>query len=117
MVAKEIAGRPDLGIEPVGFLDDDYLKLGSVVHGVPVLGNTEQIAAVCERTGAEQALIAIANAPGAAVRRITRACEEAGLPVKIIPGIYEIVGDKINLSRIRNVTIEDPRIVPLRFAH
>jgi FlaA1/EpsC-like NDP-sugar epimerase len=34
-------------------------------------------------------------------------CEAATIPTKIIPGIYEIVGGKINVSRIRNVAIED----------
>jgi FlaA1/EpsC-like NDP-sugar epimerase len=31
MVAKEIANRPDLGIRPVGFIDDDPTKHGIVV--------------------------------------------------------------------------------------
>ena len=34
-------------------------------------------------------------------------CRDARLETKIIPGVYEIVGDKVNLSRIREVAIED----------
>ena len=52
-------------------------------------------------------LITIANAPGHKIRRITELCRDAGLDTKIIPGIYEIVGNKVNLSRIREVAIED----------
>ena len=44
---------------------------------------------------------------GREIRRITELCRDAGLETKIIPGIYEIVGDKVNLSRIREVAIED----------
>lgn len=29
LVAREIANRPDLGLQPVGFLDDDPLKVGT----------------------------------------------------------------------------------------
>jgi FlaA1/EpsC-like NDP-sugar epimerase len=53
------------------------------------------------------AIITIAAAPGAAIRRIHAECEQIGLPVKIIPGIYEILKGTVNLSRLREVTIED----------
>jgi FlaA1/EpsC-like NDP-sugar epimerase len=72
-----------------------------------VLGTTYQLTELAERSGAKQVLITIANAPGSDIRRIKAACDEAHLPAKIIPGIYEIVGGQVNLSRIRSVSIED----------
>ena len=60
-----------------------------------------------QRKRVKRALITIANAPGQQIRRITELCRDAGLETKIIPGIYEIVGGKVNLSRIREVAIED----------
>jgi FlaA1/EpsC-like NDP-sugar epimerase len=107
MVAREIAARPDSGIRPVGFLDDDPGLRGMRVQGLRVPGTTAQARAVAQRHGARQALITIANSAGAAIRGIARACEEAGLPTKIIPPLHEIVGGKINLSKIRDVAIED----------
>ncbi len=107
MVAKELAARPELNLSPVGFLDDDVLKRGTVIHGVPVLGTTEELATLCAQHGARQVLITMANVPGAVVRRIRALADEAGVPAKIIPGIYEIVGGRVNLSRIRDVAIED----------
>ncbi|MBI3181706.1 MAG: polysaccharide biosynthesis protein [Myxococcales bacterium] len=107
LVAKELSVRPDLGMRPVGFLDDDPVKVGSVIHGIPVLGTTANLEAHCRKHGAQEVLITIANAPGSQVRRIKELCDRAGLPAKIIPGIYEIVGGQVNLSRIRNVSIED----------
>ncbi|MHB8878783.1 MAG: polysaccharide biosynthesis protein, partial [Myxococcaceae bacterium] len=107
LVAKELGSRPDLGIRAVGFIDDDRGKVGSVVHGVPVLGTTEELARLCAKHHAKQALITIANAPGKQIRRIKEVCDAAGISAKIIPGIYEIVGGQVNLSRIRSVSIED----------
>jgi FlaA1/EpsC-like NDP-sugar epimerase len=107
MVAREISRRPDLALHPVGFLDDDPTKLGTSIGGIPVLGKTEDVAEVAERKHVERALITIANAPGHQIRRIAELCRDARLDTKIIPGIYEIVGDKVNLSRIREVAIED----------
>jgi len=107
MVAREIASRPDLALHPVGFVDDDKAKLGAHIMGLPVLGTTAQLAEIAERKRVEKVLITIANASGDDIRRITLACREAALETKIIPGIYEIVGERVNLSRIREVAIED----------
>jgi len=107
MIAKEIGGRPDLAIEPVGFLDDDPAKLGSIVHGVRVLGKITELEEITRVTGALQAIITIANASASEVRSLAHLCEKAGIPVKIIPGIYELLDGKVNLTRIRDVSIED----------
>ncbi|HEY3804360.1 MAG TPA: nucleoside-diphosphate sugar epimerase/dehydratase [Kofleriaceae bacterium] len=107
LVAREIARRADLGLQPVGFLDDDPLKVGTSIGGLPVLGTTRDVAAVAERKHVQRVLITIASAAGEQIRRIAELCRDAQLEIKIIPGVYEIVGDKVNLSRIREVAIED----------
>src|SRR5262245_34580385 len=107
IVAREIAARRDLGLQAVGFIDDDRMKVGMHIAGLPVLGRVDEVAGIAERKRVKRVLITIANATGAQVRAITMQCRTAGLDIKIIPGIYEIVGDRVNLSRIREVAIED----------
>lgn len=107
LVAREIACRPDLGLRPVGFLDDDLRKIGTVIQGIPVLGHTSALPDICVQRRARQVLITMANVPGSTIRRIRRLCDEVGIAVKIIPGMYEIVGGTVNLSRIRDINIED----------
>ncbi|MCA9530931.1 MAG: polysaccharide biosynthesis protein [Myxococcales bacterium] len=107
MVARELAARPDVGLKAIGFLDDDPTKTGLVMHGLPVLGRTDELARLCKARGAEQVLITMASVPRQAIRRIRGLCDEAGVPVKIIPGVYEIVDGRVNLSRIRDVALED----------
>jgi FlaA1/EpsC-like NDP-sugar epimerase len=74
---------------------------------VPVLGTTDRLAELCVQHGAQQVLITMASAPGSTVRRISKLAEEAGLPTKIIPGLFEIAGGRVELTRIRPVAIED----------
>jgi FlaA1/EpsC-like NDP-sugar epimerase len=107
MVAREIAQRPDLLLEPVGFLDDDPFKVGKIVGGFQVLGMTHEVGALAARLRVTRALITIANASGGDLRRITELCRDAGLDTRIIPGLHEIVGDKVSVSRAREVAIED----------
>jgi FlaA1/EpsC-like NDP-sugar epimerase len=107
LVAREILQRPDLGLYAVGFLDDDRLKVGTHIGGLPVLGTTAELQEIAQRKRIARVLITIANASGDEIRRITMLCKDAKLDTKIIPGLYEIVGDQVNLSRIREVAIED----------
>jgi FlaA1/EpsC-like NDP-sugar epimerase len=107
MVAREIVKRPDLNLQPVGFLDDNPFKVGKIIGGLRVLGMTDEVGALARRLRVKRALITIVNASGAEIRRITELCRDAGLETKIIPGIYEIVGDKVSVSRAREVAIED----------
>jgi FlaA1/EpsC-like NDP-sugar epimerase len=107
LVAKEITNRPELRIHALGFLDDDPGKKGTLVHGIPVLGSIDAVGHIAPGLGAKQALITVSNAQGKTVRRISELCSKAGLEVKIIPGVHELVGGQINLSRIRDVAIED----------
>lgn len=107
LVARELARRPDLGMEPVAFVDDNPAKTSLEVSGVPVVGTTERLRAVAEELDIEQVLITIANAPGRAIRDIAMRCRELGVPTKIIPGVYEIVGGSVSLTTIRDVAIDD----------
>ena len=107
LVAKEIANRPDLALEVVGFVDDDVNKLGMMVHGVPVRGTLAQLEMLKREFSVQQVIITISNAPGRQIRRIQQHCRDVGLGAKIIPGVFELVGGQVNLSRIRDVSIED----------
>ena len=107
MVAKEILARPDSGIDLVGFIDDDEHLIGMVVEGLPILGNAADLRRAAQRYHVRQVIITIARAQEQTIPRIARLCEETGLKTKIIPPLHEIVEGGINLSKIREVSIED----------
>ncbi|HVI04041.1 MAG TPA: nucleoside-diphosphate sugar epimerase/dehydratase [Enhygromyxa sp.] len=104
-VARELARRPSHA--PVGFLDDDPAKHGVQIHGLRVLGPIDRLAEVCERERVDEILISVARASGALVRRVSEIGEALSLPVKIIPGIAELIDGKVSLERVRQVAIED----------
>ena len=107
MVAREVVQNPNLGIKVVGFVDDAVDKIGTMIHGHKVLGDTVSIPELVEKYDVEQAVITMASAPGSTIRRIVGICESIKLPVKIIPGVFEILDGRVNITRIREVTIHD----------
>ncbi len=106
-VARELKSRPDLGLHAVGFVDNDPMKLGSEIHGLPVLGASSDLTALCKRLRIEEVVITIASASGAVIRELLHQADEADVTAKIIPGISDILDGRVNLSRIRTVSIED----------
>jgi len=106
-VAKAVLTRPDSGLRLVGFVDDDDQLCGMSVDGLPVLGSTAELGLIARRWNVRQAIISIANAPERAIRRIAHLCESSGLITKVIPPLHEIIEGHVNLSKIREVSIED----------
>lgn len=106
LVAREIQNRPDLGLDAVAFVDDDTEKQGTYIAGLPVLGRTDELERIATETGALQVLISMASAPGKDIRRVVRLCEAARLRVKIVPGLFELIGGAKAVA-IRDVSVED----------
>jgi FlaA1/EpsC-like NDP-sugar epimerase len=107
MTARELKQRADLGVEAVGFIDDNPAKRAMVIQGVKVLGDTTQIPEIARKLKAEEAIITIANASSKQIRRIVGICEQAKLTVKIIPSLLEMLDDHVKISRVREVDVND----------
>jgi len=107
LAAREIRGRGNTDLEIDGFVDDDPKLFGAVIHGIKVRGTTEDLAALVKRFGVDHVVITIAAASGHQIRRIVRLCEEIPVKVRIIPGLHEILQGHVEVSRIRDVQVED----------
>ena len=93
--------------DPVGILDDDPYKRHRRLRGVPVLGTTDEVAAVAELTGADSAIIAIPSADADTIRRLKGAGVEAGLDVKVLPSSTQLLTDHVGIRDIRDVNLTD----------
>lgn len=106
-VLKSVKANPSIGMEVVGFIDDDPSKLGRNLEGVRVLGNSGDLEKIKHQYELNQAIITIANVRGADLRKIVQSCQLIGLPVKIVPKMGDLIEGKIPLNAIREVLVED----------
>ncbi len=107
LVVRELQKNPQLNLVPVGFLDDNPGKQRQQLYGVPVVGTLNDLARVLDRQPVDEVIIAIPSAPGRIVRLVADVCRLKGIPFRTMPGIYELLGGKVSVSRLREVDITD----------
>jgi FlaA1/EpsC-like NDP-sugar epimerase len=107
MIAKEMQANPQLGLVPIGFVDDDVRKHGVEIHGARVLGGRDKIREAVHAHGAREVIIAMPSASGSTIRQILDICSAAGVPARTVPGVYDILSGQATISQIRKVEIED----------
>lgn len=107
LLLKEIRRQSDSVFSVVGFVDDDPRLSGMKLHGVPVLGSTDQLADLIDLHGIEDVIIAIPSATGTTIRDIIKSCEHLKVRFKTLPAIQDIIEGKVSVSQIRDVEIDD----------
>jgi FlaA1/EpsC-like NDP-sugar epimerase len=107
MVVREMQRNPSLEMQAVGFLDDDERKHGKRIYGVLVLGSTADVKRITKVGAAEEVIIAMPRASGAVVRAVSERCQALGLRCRTMPGVFELLGDQVSISRLRQVQITD----------
>jgi FlaA1/EpsC-like NDP-sugar epimerase len=108
LVIREMQRAPGLGYTPIGLVDDDPRKKNLRLHGVRVLGTTAQLPQILRENRPDEVLIAIPSASGDERRRIVEMARDASIPVKTLPGLYELISGDVNLAgQIRPVEVQD----------
>ena len=107
LVVRELQRSSQLNLNPVAFLDDDPAKQRQEIYGVPVIGRIRDLDGALDNQRVDEVIIAIPSAPGRVVRRVSDVCRRKGIPSRTMPGIFELIGGKISVSRLREVDITD----------
>jgi FlaA1/EpsC-like NDP-sugar epimerase len=107
LVVREMQRNPQLGLVPVGFIDDSPVKRGTWMHGVRVLGPLTALADVVRRHQVAEVVIAMPVVSGSVVRTVAEACRQTGVKSQTVPGVFELLDGHVSISRLRNVEISD----------
>ncbi|MBX3053009.1 MAG: polysaccharide biosynthesis protein [Caldilineaceae bacterium] len=107
MIAREMRNNAALGLEPVGFIDDDPVKQKVRIHDIPILGTHADIPTVVQEYKVSQVIIAMPTATGSIIREIVRICDQAGVKAQIMPSLGELLDGRVTMKQVRDVRIED----------
>jgi FlaA1/EpsC-like NDP-sugar epimerase len=108
LVCREMQRAPELGQTPIGFVDDDPRKRGMRMLGLKVLGTTADMNVLLDEVEPGEVIIAIPSAPGVVREKVVRACRDRDIPVRTLPGVFELISGSVDLIRqVREVQVED----------
>jgi FlaA1/EpsC-like NDP-sugar epimerase len=107
LIVKELLGHPQLGLNPVGFVDDDRSKHGHRMCDLPVFGSLRELKDLVLQYDVEEVIVAMPRASGRVVREVVRQAMEAGAKTRTVPGIYDIISGRVAVGELRQVEIQD----------
>ena len=108
MILRDMArqGFPDF--HPVGFLDDDPVKIGTYLHGVKVLGKTDRLREFITQEEIKAVIIAVPSLEHKKLRQLYEAAKLQKVDtIKVIPRLYNFTKPSIELKALEDISIED----------
>ncbi|MDT8287168.1 MAG: nucleoside-diphosphate sugar epimerase/dehydratase [Elusimicrobiales bacterium] len=110
-IVRDLQRNPDTGRKVVAFLDDNALKRGRSIHGVPVLGGREKIGEVIARRQIDEVVVAVAHARGRLILDLMTLYNASGCERKVefktVPGMDELISKRRLVSDIRRIDVSD----------
>ena len=104
-IARDILSNTNNEFNIVGFLDDNVEKIGSSIHGIPVIDRITTLNNLS--IDYDEILITAPGASGDNLRRIIDICKLSGKTFKTVPSLNEMINKDVTLQSIRNVSYLD----------
>jgi UDP-GlcNAc:undecaprenyl-phosphate GlcNAc-1-phosphate transferase len=79
ILLREILNNQKLRVKPVGFIDDDPLKLGKKLQGYPILGSFGDVEKVIQKHPVNGLLVSFTNSEATRIEEVKRFCKSQGL--------------------------------------
>lgn len=106
-LVREMIYTDKIKYYPVCIIDDSPKKIGTSIMGVRVVGDTYSISHYVKVFDVEEILVAMPSVPSQIMKGIVARANETGIPVKVLPGIYQLADGQVSVSKLRHVEIED----------
>ncbi len=106
-VIKEITNSSYSTMTIKCIIDDDEGKWGRFIQGIKIVGGRDRIVEYAALYGIDEIFIAIPSANRATMKALVEICKETSCKLRTLPGIYQLVNGEVNVSKLRDVDVED----------
>jgi len=102
-VATRLARHTELGLEPIGLVDDDVHEVAGA--GLPVLGGLQDLRSVLRRHHVDRVVIAFSRAGHEELLDGLRACREERVAVQVVPRLFEFLDGARSVEQIGGLPV------------
>ena len=107
MLIKEMQNSDKLNTRVCCVIDDNPSKKGKMIEGVEIVGNRYDIVNQAKKYNITRIAYAIPNSSAEDRSMILNMCKETHCKLQIVPGMYQLLNDEVNVSRLRDVEVTD----------
>lgn len=107
LLLKDIISAKEFNDKVCCIIDDDPNKWGLFMEGVPIVGGRDMIMVSAQQYNINKIYLAIPSASAEEKRDILDICKETGCDLKNLPGMYQMISEGVNVSNLKNVSIDD----------
>ncbi len=102
-IAREIRELKKPGFRVVGFIDDDPLKKGTLIEGLPVWGDRYALHTIIRQNNVDLIIVAVTHEKHADLIKALINCSWNGVEVGDMPDMYEQLTGKIPFKHINDM--------------
>ncbi|MCR5156915.1 MAG: polysaccharide biosynthesis protein [Butyrivibrio sp.] len=88
-------------------IDDDTNKWGRYIQGIRVVGGRDRIVECADLYDIDEIIVAIPSVSRQELKKILDICKNTNCKLRSLPGMYQLVNGEVNVSRLRDVEVED----------
>jgi len=96
---------PTLGLNLIGFLDDDRKRVGTMVERYRVLGQLHDMRRLVGLHKVSEVFIALPDAEEEYVMKLVAQCEELGVRYHVVPRFYHLFNYKLRIESLDSVPL------------
>lgn len=100
-IAELLATESNDDYQVIGFVDDDPAKRGQRVAGLPVLGDSGDLAALTRTEGVDQVVVAVTHRMRGELFQALNDCCAEGIHVVHMPRMYEELTRRVPVEHVR----------------
>ena len=111
-ISRELLTNPQLGLQPVAFLDDDPKKIGMKIQDLTVYGPLIRLVQIVKEKHIDEVIVAMPSAPTQTVENIKSFCQGIPIPFSMVSSFSSLIDQADEQGTVPASSLKVPMAMP-----